>query len=196
MIDDILVIVRYDVFSEGVQRVAANLILTVADAAGTGTAIILLVAVKRGVKLGGWLAPKALPALLLVTTLAGSLAWRVEYLSSSLGPQYQYYNGTTAVDYYVFGDYPNTVFAVLALLLAVFVGLYGLALKDRALGGGLLLGWSVVLMIQYIVYATSQYHFTSTANAFFVIAGVCLGLSVLGSLGYAYLPRRDNAATG
>jgi Protein kinase domain len=187
---DILSIVKFDLFSQGTRVIEANLILTAADVVSAAAAIVLLVAIRRDVRLGGWLAPRALSAALLAAILAGAFAWRLEYLSSSLGPQYAG-DGYT----YAFGDLPDTVFAVAAILLAVFVGLYALSIKDRALGGGLLLGWSVMLVIQYIAYATNQaYHFTSTANAFIVIAGVSLGLSVLGSLVYVSLTRRDGPA--
>ena len=186
---DILSFVRFDLFSQGTRVIEANLILTAADVVGTATAFVLLAAIRRDVKLGGWLAPRALSAALLATVVAGALAWRIEYLSSSLGPQF-----AADANSYAFGDYPYTVFAVAALLLAVLVGLYALSIRDRALGGGLLLGWSVMLVIQYTAYATNQYHFTSTANALFVIAGVCLGLSVLGSLAYVSLSRRDSPA--
>ena len=193
---DILTMVKYHVFSDGGRFIAGTLVLTAADLARTVAALILLIAVLRGARLGGWLAPRALSAALLGSLLLGALGWRIQYFSSSLGPHYNGgYSGGAFIDAgYAFGDSPNIVFAVAALLLAVFVGCLGLALQDRARGGGLVLGWSAMLLMQCIAYATiPSYHFTHKATVLVVVAGVCLGASLLGSL--AYLSHRDSPAT-
>ncbi len=193
---DVLGIGYFHVFSQGGGHLIADyLIETMSDVAGFAAAVVLLVAVNQSVKRGRWLAPAQLSLVLFGAVVLAGVAWRAEYLSSRLGP---YFNGDPGGRFinegYVFGDYPDTAYAAVALALTLFVAWYALTLHSRVAGGAVVLGWSVSMIFAFLVFATTNryYFFDHKATLLNVVAGVCLGVGVLAAL--VYMNHRDQPA--
>ncbi len=193
---DILGIHDFHVFQGGGKLIAADLIETASDVAGVVVAVLLLVAVNQSAKRGRWLAPPVLSAAVFGAVVLGEFAWRVEYLSSALGPYFNggYPGGRFINEGYVFGDSADTAYAVVALIVTVFVAWYALTLQSRAAGGAVVLGWSVSMIFAFLVFATTNrsYFFDHKATALNVAAGVFLAVSVVATL--VYMNHRDRPA--
>jgi hypothetical protein len=82
---------------------------------------------------------------------------------------------------------------VAALLVTVLVAWYALTRRSRAVGGGILLGWSVLMIFDLLQTATSNsLYFDHKAIAIEIAAGVFLAASVV--ITGVYLTRPPVAA--
>lgn len=170
---------------------------TLGDGGGFLAAVLLLVAVRAGqgkpAGQGGWLAPRALSAVLFASVLFSTLAWRVQYFFPALEAHYSFGFDGLFIGGPVFSDVQDKVFALAAIIAALVVALCALALRSHAPGGALVLGSSVMMLLEFFGYLTTgYYYFDHKATALNVLAGLGLVASVVAS--FLYLRCRDQAA--
>jgi hypothetical protein len=189
----ILGLFGFHVFSDGAHWIVAELLATLSDLAGTAAAVLLLAAVSKSGQRGRWMAPPAMSWTLFGVVVLGA-AWFVEYAVPSLGPVYDIGSAGHFVNGgYVYHGYPCRVLGVAALLVTVLVAWYALTRRSRAVGGGILLGWSVLMIFDLLQTATSNsLYFDHKAIAIEIGAGVFLAASVV--ITGVYLTRPPVAA--
>jgi hypothetical protein len=148
---------------------------------------------QRLLQRGRWMAPPAMSWTLFGVVVLGA-AWFVEYAVPSLGPVYDIGSAGHFVNGgYVYHGYPCRVLGVAALLVTVLVAWYALTRRSRAVGGGILLGWSVLMIFDLLQTATSNsLYFDHKAIAIEIGAGVFLAASVV--ITGVYLTRPPVAA--
>lgn len=169
----------FHVFSDGAHWIAAELLATLSDLAGTVVAVLLLVAVRKSAPPGRWLTPPARSLALFGVVVLGA-AWLAEYALPSLGPVYDIGSAGHFVNGgYVYHGYPFRVLGVAGLLVTAGVAGYALTRRSRAVGGGILLGWSVLMTFDLLQVATSNLYFDHKATAIEITAGVFLAASVV-----------------
>ena len=112
------------------------------------------------------------------------VAWRAQQLTSLIGPQYSSDSFTYPSD-----DYAYVVFGVLALLVTVVVAWYALTLKDRSLGGAMLLGWLVTEIFVFLSFITQGWFNRPRTVADNILVSVLLIASVVLTL--VYMRRRQ-----
>ena len=112
------------------------------------------------------------------------VAWRAQQLTSLIGPQYSSDSFTYPSD-----DYAYVVFGVLALLVTVVVAWYALTLKDRSLGGAMLLGWLVTEIFVFLSFITQGWFNRHRTVADNILVSVLLIASVVLTL--VYMRRRQ-----
>jgi len=188
---DVLSLVDFHIFSDGAHWITADLVETLSDLSGTVAAVLVLVALSKSTQRGRWLGPPAVSWTLFGTVVVGG-AWLAEYVASSLGPVYnsgapgQFINGGS-----VYVAYPYHVLGVAALLVTVLVAGYALRQQSRAVGGAIVLGWSVVMIFEFLQFATADFYFDHKAATIKIVAGISLAVSVLVTIVYMRLSPRS-----
>ena len=181
---DILAIPHFHLFSDGGREVLFILVSTVSDIAGVIAVILLLVALRGSAERGGWPSGRSLPVLLFCVVVLAALVWRAQELTRLIGPQYSSDSFTYPSD-----DSPYIAVAVVALLVTVVVAWYALTLKNRSLGGAMLLGWSVTEIFVFLAFITQGWFIRHRTVADNLLAAALLAASVLLTL--VYMRRRQ-----
>ena len=161
-----------------------SLAVTVSDIAGVIAVVLLLVALRGSAERSGWPSGRSLPALLFCVVILAAVVWRAQELARFIAPQY-----SSASFSYPSDDYPYVVVAVVALLVTVVVAWYALTLKNRSLGGAMLLGWSVTEIFVFLAFITQGWFIRHRTVADNVLAAVLLAASVILTL--VYMRRRQ-----
>jgi hypothetical protein len=180
---DILAIPHFHQFSQGGREVAYSLAFTVSHIAGVIAVVLLLIALRGSAERSGWLPAGSPPALLFCLVVLAALVWRAQELTRFIGPQYS--SGSLA---YPSDDSPYVVAAVVALLVTVVVAWYALTLKDRSLGGAMLLGWLVTEIFVFLSFITQGWFNRHRTVADNILEAVLLAAGVL--LTIVYMRRR------
>jgi eukaryotic-like serine/threonine-protein kinase len=184
VIFDVLAIPHFHLFSAGAHWVVYSIVMLLSDLAGLIAVIVLLVALRGSAERGGWPAVRSFPALLFCVVVLAGVAWRVQELTRLAGPEYYRNSFTFPSD-----DFPYLAAGVAALLVTVFVASYAVTLKNRALGGALLLGWSVTETFFFLAWITDGWYFRHRTVADNALAAVLLVASVV--LAAIYTRRRS-----
>ena len=154
------------------------------DIAGGIAAVLLLIALRGSAERGGWSAGRPLSTVLFCVIVLAEVAWRAQQLTSLIGPQYSSDSFTYPSD-----DYAYVVFGVLALLVTVVVAWYALTLKDRSLGGAMLLGWLATEIFVFLAFITQGWFNRHRTVADNILVSVLLIASVVLTL--VYMRRRQ-----
>jgi hypothetical protein len=181
---DVLAIPHFHEFSTGGRVAASSLAFAVSHIAGVIAVVLLLIALRGSAERGGWVAFDSPPTLLFCVVVLAALVWRVQELTRFVAPQYSSGNLTYPSD-----DYPYVVSAVVALLVTVIVAWYALTLKDRSLGGAMLLGWLVTEIFVFLAFITQGWFNRHRTVADNLLEAVLLATSVLLTL--VYMRRRQ-----
>jgi hypothetical protein len=179
---DVLGLFDFHIFDSGVHSIAADLVETLSDLSGTVAAVLVLVALSKSAQRARWLASPAVGWPLFGAVVLGE-AWRAGYEAPWLGP---YFPGSG----YVYVGYPFRVFGVAVLLVTVLVAWYALRQQSRAIGGTILLGWSVIMIFEFLQFATTGVYFDHRAAMIRIAAGIFLAVSVVVTLVYMRLSPR------
>jgi hypothetical protein len=181
---DLLGLDAFRILSGAPGLKTAYLVGTVSDLAGTVAAVLVLVALSKSAQRArGLVSPVGWP--LLGAVVLGE-AWRAGYLEPWLGP---YFNGAG----YAYVGYPFRVFGVAVLLVTVLVAWYALRQQSRAIGGAILLGWSVIMIFEFLQFATTGVYFDHRAAMIRIAAGIFLVVSVVVTLVYMRLSPRASS---
>jgi len=192
---DVLGLFGFHVFRDGAHWIVAELLATVSDLAGAVVAVLLLAAVRKSAQRGQWPGSPVRFWTLFGAVVLGA-AWLVEYMVPSLGPVYDIGSAGHFVNGgYIYHGYPFRVAGVAVLLVTVLVAWYALTRRSRAVGGGILLGWSVLMIFDLLQVATSNLYFDHKATAIEIAAGVFLAASVVITGVYLTHPRTAAGAT-
>ena len=159
LVSDLLEIPAYHPFSNGGRATATFAFEVLGDGLGALTAILLLAGLAKMARRGPWMTPPALPALALVSSMLGWLAWLVVWF-------HQIDEGFNGIGNVFSAGYPSVVFAVGGLLVAVIAVVYALGAADRVVGGAVLAGWAVVAFVNLLEFVTSgqQFHGFTALN--------------------------------
>jgi hypothetical protein len=181
---DILAIRRWNQFSEGGRVGAYSLTFAVSHIAGVVAVVLLLIALRGSAERGRRVAAGSLPTLLFCVVVLAAVVWRVQELTRLIAPQYHSYSL-----FYPSDDYPYVISAVVALLVTVAVAWYALTLKDRLLGGAMLLGWLATEIFVFLAFITQGWFNRHRTVADNILVAILLATSVLLTL--VYMRRRQ-----
>jgi hypothetical protein len=174
----------FHVLSGNQGFITGYLVETVSDLLGTVAAVLVLVALSKSAqRTHGLASPVGWP--LLGAVVLGE-AWLAGYVEPWLGP---YFTGGGPV----YAGNPFRVFGVAALLVTVLVAGYALRQQSHAIGGAILLGWSVIMIFEFLELATTGFHFDHVAAAIWIAAGIFLAVSVVVTLVYMRLSPRASS---
>jgi hypothetical protein len=177
---DVLSVPAYKPFTGGSIRGEASFVFEyLGDVLGVVVTILLLVAVARSVRRGGWGKPVIFPVLMLSGMVAGWLLWQGSLLHALVV-------GYGSASNFVHYDYPVIGLTAAGVVTTLVAALVALGIADRAVGGGMVAGYAVAAIFGLLSFATGGFAFGGYA-ALNVVAFILLGGA--GVVGIVYARR-------
>jgi hypothetical protein len=181
---DALAIPAYHMLSQAGRAKDSFLLSTLGDVTGAIAVLLLLAALRRFAERGRWAAPRVVPALLLAATAAAWIAWTLVWARKVYVSEAGNYSDWS-VSKFLSVDYPFVAYIALGLVAAVLVALVALGLRDRRLGGVLLLGWTVNVGVYFAQIITQGWTFPAAQVAANVAAAVLMLATAVVAIIYA-----------